>query len=298
MNIEYLITVDRDPEIGYETNSTLKKVVNFFLIPVLNSLPAGLQTLLKKTHKSAKEVIEHTTTHQALEVVYNKGYPERSQHLVHHLFHTIWFNTNNAKAVRNRLRLVKRELHDAISRLSRERRKIAILSIASGSARAVFEVLSQIQLGKDTELTATFLDKNSDAIEYSKRLAELYCSGKRMDFQWVNDRIENFFENQQTGNNKYNIVEVVGLVDYFKDKKAVQVFRTIYDHLADDGILITANINNNPERKFLTEAIGWEMIYRSGEQLASLVMNAGFGAENIKVFYEPLKIHCVLIASK
>jgi hypothetical protein len=40
------------------------------------------------------------------------------------------------------------------------------------------------------------------------------------------------------------------------------------------------------------------MIYRTAEELANLVNKAGFDYNNMKVFYEPLKIHGMVVAKK
>ena len=50
--------VDKDPHLNYEINTVFKKVLNVFLIPVLNAIPYSFQKYIKKTHKSAEEIIE------------------------------------------------------------------------------------------------------------------------------------------------------------------------------------------------------------------------------------------------
>jgi hypothetical protein len=40
------------------------------------------------------------------------------------------------------------------------------------------------------------------------------------------------------------------------------------------------------------------MVYRSADHLARLVAQAGFSTDMMKVFYEPLKIHGIVVAKK
>jgi len=52
------IITDNDSRLGYETNGPLKKIFNVILTPLLNNFPPSLQGFIKKTHHSAKKVIE------------------------------------------------------------------------------------------------------------------------------------------------------------------------------------------------------------------------------------------------
>ena len=91
---------------------------------------------------------------------------------------------------------------------------------------------------------------------------------------------------------------MVGLLDYFNDEKAVSIFKDIYSNLNSGGAFITANVCPNVEQKFLTKIIKWEMIYRTAEQLCSLLILSGFKESDIVVYYEPLKVHCIAVARK
>ena len=212
-------------------------------------------------------------------------------------FLNIWFNINNAKAVRNRLIVVKREFKRVLLEKSGTKDYIHILSIASGSARAIFDVLSDEDVISKIDLdliSITFVDKNSAAIEYSKKLSE---NVPNYNFNWINDSVGNYFRTYEF-KEKFDIVEMVGLLDYFDDAKSVKLFQSIFGNLKEDGVLITANINDNSEKKFLTNTIGWGMIYKSAEELLGLLTKSGFSSNKIKACYEPLKIHSVAVANR
>ena len=91
------IFIDDDQTLDYETNSPFRKIANTFLIPTLNILPVSTRGLLKKTHKSAEEIIEHSTTHRAMEVLYDRG-PRPPASRLQNFFLSIWLGTNNSKA--------------------------------------------------------------------------------------------------------------------------------------------------------------------------------------------------------
>ncbi len=284
--------------IGYETNNVAREIVNFFLVPLLNSLPQFLKLVVKKTHKSANDVIKYKTSHKALEIIYNKGnYPgENKEGIIRKIFKNIWFNMDNSKAVRNRLKAVEKEIIKEGQKIINKEKKLKIFSIASGSARAIIESIQNIKIPKGGNIFISFLDKNPEAIKYSKNKISKLNLNNNINFEWCIDTASNF--NKYHNGEKPNIIEMVGLLDYFDDKKAENIFKKIYDGLENDGIFITANIDDNRERKFITNFIDWKMIYRNNKDLERLAQKAGFKKENIKTFYEPLGIHSILIAKK
>ncbi len=290
------IIVDCDSNIGYETNSTLKSVFNLFFIPILNSLPSGLREIVKKTNKPAKDILENVTTHAAIEILYQEGQPHRVRNLLQRFFHYIWFSTNNPKAVRNRLRLVERELIKAIKNSIANRDEISILSVASGSARAIIESVDNPEF-LNHKISVAFLDKSSHALEYSRKLISTKHFPNNFSFRWIEDLAKKFHAHYE-GMAHPNIIETVGLMDYFNDDKVLEFFSHVYTHLRKGGTFITANIADNPERKFVTNLVGWEMIYRQPEEFLEIAMKAGFKKENIQILLEPLKVHFVMIAKK
>jgi hypothetical protein len=288
--------VDTDLSIGYEQNSLPKKLFNKLYVPLLNSLPANTKNLVKKTNRSAKRVIEKATTHEAIETLYKHGEIENSKSFLQKFFHYIWFSIDNPKAVRNRLRLVTKELKKAIREKLSEGEEINILSIAAGSARAILDSISIPEL-KDRQLSVSFLDKNPQANEYSKNLVLGRHYTPNYDFRWIIDRANNFPDHFDK-NNQPNIIEIVGLLDYFDLDAIRRLFLSVHQNLKNGGVFITSNIVDNPERKFITNVVGWNMIYKLPEHFHEIAIEAGFKDEDIKIFYEPFKIHFVMVAKK
>lgn len=293
------IVIDKDKRLGYETNSVRRKAFNIFFIPFLNIIPAWSNLLIRKSHKSVNEVVENATNHKALEVLYKKGHKKHTSGMFQKLAHGVWFNTNNSKAVRNRLRIVGRELTQSMKSFLDMGSDISILSIASGSARAIVESISNLEKNKySNKISAIFLDKNPQALEYSKNLIKDSGLGenKNLSFSWENGTAGSFM-NKFT-EPTFDIIEMVGLLDYFDDAKAVSIFRSIRSALKNNGVFITANICDNSERKFMTNTINWRMVYRSAEELGNVLVSAGFKDEEIKLYYEPLKVHVIAVIMK
>ncbi|MFZ2522572.1 MAG: class I SAM-dependent methyltransferase [Minisyncoccia bacterium] len=287
--------VDFDQSLGLETNTFARSMFNHIFIPILNSLPKGFKHIIKKTSNSASVVIDYATTHKALEVLYSNGDMFSLKSLPDRFFKYVWFNINNSKAVRNRLKFVKREIKNHLDLISKHYREIEIISIASGSSRSIIEVVKNGDYIEKTRLSITFLDKNESAIKYSKNLSES-INHSSIKLNWVHDSVNNFLRMAPT--NKFDIVEIVGLLDYFTDEKTQEIFTGIHKIMQPGGILITSNVVHNSEEEFVTKVIDWPMIYKDPVKLAELVKNSGFEYNNIRAFYEPLKIHGLVVARK
>ena len=289
-----LVITDDDKELKHETNDFKEKIIDFFLVPFLNMLPTFLRKFVKKSHRSADAVIRYKTTHKALEVLYRFGEPDGGKKtFVEKIFHKIWFNTDNAKAVRNRLRITKREVEKSIQEKLQNEENINLLSIASGSARGIVGALNNINNLEKVKVNVTFLDKNEEAIFYSKDLVGKSNLTEKIKFNWILDTANNF-PNYFT-DDKPNIIEMVGLLDYFSDEQVKKIFKTIKNNSEESFTLITANINNNKEKRFITNLVGWKMVYRSAEELAKLASDSFLPTEDLVAYYEPLKVHSILV---
>lgn len=289
------ISTDTDPELGYEINSLFKKLLNKLYIPLIGALPPSTRNFIKRTHSSAKRVIETATTHHAIEVLYKFGEPENSKTFFQKIFYYIWFTTDNSKAVRNRLRLVTKKLRESILEQLKSKNNIRILSVAAGSARAILDAISIDEL-KTQGAEVAFLDKNPQAHVYSKKLITERHYGENFKFSWILDTANNFpkyFEDGQP-----NIIEIVGLLDYFNKVEIKRLFTSVFENLEKGGIFITSNIVDNPERKFITNVVGWDMLYKTPEDFYEIALAVGFKDEDLEIIYEPLKVHFIMVARR
>ena len=86
--------------------------------------------------------------------------------------------------------------------------------------------------------------------------------------------------------------------DYLDEEKGLKILTKIYKNLLPGGILITANIRLNNEKKFAEKVLKWEVIYREPKDLIDLLVKAGFNQNKITLYYEPLLVHGVVVAVK
>ncbi|MEK7613902.1 MAG: class I SAM-dependent methyltransferase family protein [Patescibacteria group bacterium] len=293
--IEHTVISDTDPAVGHEYHSEKRKAANVILVPFLNSIPAWLRWPIQKTHRAAHIFIKDAMTYRALEVAYTHGEKYPSRNAFERFFYSIWFETANVLAVRNRLRLVKRELRKSLTDALKRNKNARLLSIAAGSSRAVIEAVVETGNAKNKNLSLVFLDKDRTALEYSKILVkefEIECP-----VEWTDATLGTYLTNSK-GTNMFDIVEMVGLLDYFNDDRAVEIFNKIYDVLNAGGVYITGNIIAHAEKPLLSRFAGWKVIYREPETFLSLLTKSNFGKHTILVYVEPHRIHAIGVAER
>lgn len=281
----------------FETHDSWRHVFDFFFLPILNNLPTSSIHFFKKNDHSVREVVEHKTTHHALEKLYHKEEVSRPKTFLQKIIHYVWFESGNSKGVRNRLRIVKKAIETALKDIYLRKKEVVILSIASGSARAVIESVVEVDMVDNPNVRGYFLDKNPRALEYSKKLAlEKGLDSKQ--YQWIEGTANTYLVGANTKGQHFDIVEMVGLLDYFDDQKTVELCTSIFNILNEGGVFVVANINHNKEMEFVTKVIGWPMHYKTPEHLEDLLIRSGFKTENLTVNIEPLEIHTVVVAKK
>ena len=199
----------------------------------------------------------------------------------------IWFECDpNARAIRERKTSTVRLLVDEI--VTRSDRfpghPVEVAGIAAASGRCVIEMLRRVP--ESCRVRARLLDSHRDAVRYSQRLAEEYG---------VSDRIEAMpgdvlrFRRCLAGR-PVHLAEAVGIMDYLEDRVSVFFLRQVHSLLEPGGQLVVSNIMPNPNQEFLHTVVGWRpMHYRTAEDLADLLMRAGFEADGCTVHEIPTR---------
>ena len=237
---------------------------------------------------ACRKVKEYATTWRAMEIIYNHVFPKKL--ILGGVLDEFYWHGMNCQALRNRYKLVKKELRKAISEFSNEK-EIKIMSLACGAGQALIEVVAEFK-NKNIFVRAKLVDFSAEALEHAKKLAEQYGVADRIEYSQVNiDDNENYFKNF-----KPKIVEMLGFLDYVEQDKAINFVKKIYNILPKGGKLITCNIAPNVEQYFLKWVIDWPMFYRRPKDLLEIGQQSGFA--DYHVIYEPMKIHGLLIAKK
>lgn len=286
------IVLDEDD--AYVKPGIRRRVINrLFWFPFVKYLPKGLGTRLFTVSSEHTNLIrKNSKTYRALELMYTyDGFSVNGNGVLDSLFAYFWESSVlNAHALRNRLKLVKKEIKKIIIDKKRHQ-KIRILSLASGSARAMIEVMAEL---KDVDIEARFVDMSRDALVYSRELAEERRVANKIT--WIRGDVRNVEKFCRDW--RPDIVEAVGLFDYLNDDEAVKLIEKVCNALDKNGSLIISNVIENPEMRFVKEIVDWDMIYRNPDQLGELLEKGGFDAHSCRIILEPIGIHAVALAYK
>lgn len=294
------IIIDNNKNLGYEK---VNWFYYFFVLPI--ALLLAFWVALKKlifgknlkintfwfdgVSKVCREVKENAAGWRALDIIYN--YIPGQNKTFEGKVTDFWNNLKNIKALRNRLRLVQQILTDSIERLLNLEKEVRLISVASGSAQGIINVMKKF---KEQPIKAIFLDLDPTALEQSKKLALAANVINKINF--VNKSAKELEQVAQGFNP--NLIEVVGFIEYRPQNRLINLIQRIYRLLTINGILIISSVSPSIEKPIAHFISNWPMIYRNENQFIEALIEGGFKPENIQLIYEPLKIQKIAICKK
>jgi hypothetical protein len=287
------IIIDDNPQLGYEKKSWWYPLmlIPIWILTIYVAIKKKIFGPNLKTNtlwfdglsKNCREIKENATRWKALDIIYNKT-PEN-------LIEKFWSNLIGFRATRNRLKMVKYYLKNAIQNFFNVANEVRLISVASGSAQGVIEVMKDL---KDKPIKAIFLDLDVSALEYSKKLAKEAKVEDKIIFVNKSARELEIIGKEFSP----HIVEVVGFLMYRPKEKAINLVERIYHILPSNGVLLISQDNYIPERHFLYSVVNWPIIFRSPNEFSEILIKGGFNPQNCKIIYEPFKMHGLAICRK
>ena len=281
-----------------EKRGFINSIIRFLTLPILNLIPEkALRKTAKASSKDASNILEKVGTTHALEVMYTRHHRKLfSRGILQGIADWYWHHViSQLKAIRNRLKIVEYNLETEIkNRIEAEQEDIEILTVGGGSSRAIIQTISRfIKEYQETKIIVTNLDKDPTVVELGKKIAESF--GVSGSFKWIIDTASKI--DLHVAENSVDIVEMVGLMDYFDNEKSISVCKKIYKTLKNGGLFIVANIYPNSEKKFV-EKVGWpKMHYKTPDDFINILKEAGFKNEPNLIF-EPLRVHIIGLVKK
>lgn len=199
-------------------------------------------------------------------------------------------HSHNRQALLNRLKISIILLDQEIKQIPHGE-TIRIISIASGSAKAVVEAVLR---NPDRHFDITLIDLDPEALRYAKALAEEHHIAHF--FTYVNDTASSV---ERIGKeNKAHIIEMVGFLDYRNHKQSVSISRAIHESLRDGGVYLCANVQDNHEKILLDWGLLWPMIYKDDDEYYRIMNESGFEDKDIRLIHEPFHIHIISVAKR
>lgn len=282
----------------FETVSPIGEDNREALVRWMLSLPGGEEGYrLFRESCNLAQISDDAATHKALETMYVGPKPEEDEDKF--LWGRLFIeNIHNSMAVRNRLRIVRKEFRNFVLDILNERESdcINVLSIAAGSSRGLLEETSSLPYQMRTRIHLKLIDISPQAEEDARRLSQQLGITDRVeivtgDVLKVNGYLEEGY--------RAHFIEVVGLLDYLKEKNVVNLLRRLRSYLTEGGMVLYSNIMPNDEWDFTEKIVGWPpMQDRLADGLVKFAQLAGFETDKTTVIREPLGVYNLVLARK
>ncbi|HBV58158.1 MAG TPA: hypothetical protein DEB73_02785 [Candidatus Magasanikbacteria bacterium] len=211
-----------------------------------------------------------------------------------------WLNQPDGQSVRNRLRITYKEILKELCRLweSKPGQQIHVLSLACGSAQATIEALAMFLAAYSdakNKIELHLVDLSGSSLMRAVHLAKERGVQSHV-FIHIKD-VKSFVREQPVG--RWDIVEMVGFLDYRPWKSAVDICREIRRITLVGGLFISAHIGPNPWSFVVRWVINWPLlIRRTIKKYRQILHQAGFAEREIKMLVEPHRIHPVGVCRK
>lgn len=193
-----------------------------------------------------------------------------------------------ANAVRNRRQLLVEEIHSTMSQ--RNNGYVArVTSLASGPAAEVFDVFQH--LDDPNKLYVTLIDIDLQALAFVSDKARRQKWRKRLRFVPGN-LVDVVNGKQDLGIESQDLIYSIGLIDYFSDSFVIRLLNYIHSKLRPGGRVILGNFHpNNPTRALMDYVLGWELIYRTEDEMNRLFAQSAFQRPCTNIRYEAQRIN-------
>jgi SAM-dependent methyltransferase len=179
------------------------------------------------------------------------------------------------RAVRNREEYIRGKIRNLTKDLAGQA-KIRILSVASGPAKEVQNFVREYQ-GDLANIEFHLLDQDLDALKHAQRKVQEVAieMKKKVSLQLHHKTIKSVIA-EGLRLKDFDFIYSAGLFDYFTEPVAVFAARQLFRGLTPSGTLIIGNFSlNNPNQFAMGLIMDWDLIYRSGEQLAKMFSGIG-----------------------
>jgi len=167
--------------------------------------------------------------------------------------------------------------------------KAKILSVASGSARELVELLNEGKINKTLKFKCLDFEKKSlDCV--SDQLKKVLDDKKRLlDIEYFCKDLMSIIRDKDLKKELSccDLIYAFGIFDYLSDRMASRLTKELYQLLGRGGTLIICNINaENTIHRGYYEFLGeWNMVHRVKEELLACTKSI---EETAKIQFEPL----------
>lgn len=173
------------------------------------------------------------------------------------------------------------------------------VSLACGAAVPVLDALQEIGAGEEVHLD--LIDWDSDALAFADQLAKEQGMVRGDHYSLRRDNlVRGLIASDrlvdELGEGSAQIVDMMGIFEYFDHQRAAQMLRNAYRLVDEGGVLIAANmLSSRPQLAFNQRGVGWPGIHpRSLEDIGAVVKDAGIPIDNVDIYIPSDGIYAVM----
>jgi len=222
-----------------------------------------------------KEVIRKAIeghTDDAIQVLYE--YRFRPRRFLLGLGDHLWQMSYNCRSVRSRGMFTREAVRFLLEKLNGSLASLIVVSLGSGSASQMLQGIADNYNHLDKrEIRLILVDNDFHALETGQKNA------RRLGIEDLIDSRETTVGRflREADISSVNLVEMVGLTDYFDEEKFQSYLRDIYRILIEGGFFLGANISSKEESAYAHGVACWpKMHYRPESQIRQSLEDAGF----------------------
>jgi SAM-dependent methyltransferase len=240
----------------------------------IGSLPIRLGVIIFlftgiDTIKVAIKAMQNRTD-AAIQVLYH--YRFRPWRLWWGLGDHLWQMAYNCRSVRARGVFTRKAIKFLLQVMSKRKEKIRVASLGSGSGSQMLQGIAENNL-KINELHLSLVDNDSRALELGRKNARNLGIEDLIDTYEAS--IGRFLKKAEE--ESFDLIEKVGLSDYFDDTKLQRYLSEIHRVLSSGGYFLGANISSKEEASYAHNVACWpEMFYRERNNIVELLESIGF----------------------
>jgi len=179
-----------------------------------------------------------------------------------------------SRSVMGRVPHMLKKINRILGRASGNRETVSVMSIGSGPAKEIQELIRSNR--KSDRCHLTMIDTEWEALQYCRSKIDVLkgVTQSRIQIDYLNKSIHQLIHHLHTFDllAGQDLIYVIGLVDYLPFHIAKHLIQKLYRLLSEEGELVIGNLDvSNDARYFMEYGAEWYVLYRTPQELVQMV---------------------------
>lgn len=201
-------------------------------------------------------------------------------------FDRLWDNYFQQLAISRAVRERKEDFKKIITGFVKKHtgKNIRILSLASGPAREIKELLESDANQIFAKVVFDCFDSDQSALNYAKQLLNDHHNVNFYKKNAIRLAIKNDIAKDSL--NKYDLIYSTGLFDYFSEKASIRLVENLIKIINKDGMMVISNVRDkfsNSSAAWMEWVAEWYLVYRSEEEFRRIFVAAKIPPNKIEI---------------